>query len=81
MKSRAQDTSKEAERVLLDLWRKATPARKFSIAFDTTRTLQEFILAGLRQRHPNDSPEKLRRRFAEAWLGPELARLAYGHEQ
>jgi hypothetical protein len=74
----SRDTSPEAERVLVELWRRATPARKFSIAFDTSRTMQEFLLAGLRERHPNDTPEQLRRRFADAWLGPELARHAYG---
>lgn len=47
-----QDTSPEAERVLVELWRKATPAQKFAVAFDTTRALQEFLLAGLRERHP-----------------------------
>ncbi len=71
-------SSTEADRLLIELWRKASPARKFSIAFDTTRALQQFVLAGLRQQHPNDTPAQLRRRFADAWLGPELARRAYG---
>ena len=74
----SQDTSPEAEQFLIELWRAATPARKFSIAFDTTRTLQEFVLAGLRERHPEETPDNLRRRFADVWLGPELARRAYG---
>lgn len=78
MRPTLRDTDAKAERVLIDLWRRATPARKFSLAFDTTRTLQEFVLAGLRQRYPKDSAEQLRRRFADAWLGPELARRAYG---
>ena len=73
-----QDTSAEAEQFLVELWRKTTPARKFSITFDTTRALQEVILAGLRQRHPGETSDKLRRRFADVWLGPELARRAYG---
>jgi hypothetical protein len=72
------NTSPEAERVLVELRRKATPARRFTIAFDTTRTLQEFVLAGMRQRYPMATPEQLRLRFAAAWLGPELARKAYG---
>ena len=80
MVKRIQDTSPAAERVMLELWRKASPARKFSIAFDTTRALQEFILAGLRQRHPGETLERLRRRFADVWLGPELAQRAYGAE-
>ena len=73
-----QDTSPQAEQILVELWRKATPARKFTIAFDTTRALQEFVLAGLRARYPSATREQLRLRFAAAWLGPQLARRAYG---
>ena len=78
MRTLAEDTSPEAERVLIELWRQATPARKFSLVLDTTRAVQAFQLSGLRERHPDDSPARLRRRFAELWLGPELARRAYG---
>ncbi len=72
------DTSPEADKVLIELWRKATPARKFTMAFDATRSLQESVLAALRQRYPLATPQQLRLRFAAAWLGTELARRAYG---
>ena len=78
MKTQSPDTSLEAERVLIELWRRASPARKFALALDTGRAMQEFMLTGLRERHPHDSPARLRRRFADLWLGPELARRAYG---
>ena len=74
----AEDTSPEAQRVLIELWREATPARKFALVLDTTRSVQEFMLSGLRERHPDESPARVRRRFAELWLGPELARRVYG---
>jgi hypothetical protein len=78
MRTLAEDTSPDAERVLIELWRQATPARKFALVLDTTRSMQEFMLAGLRERHPQDSPARLRRRFAQLWLGPDLATRAYG---
>lgn len=78
MKTQSRDTSPEAERVLFDLLRRATPARKFSLIVDTGRAMQELALCGLRTRHPHDTPARLRRRFADLWLGPELARRAYG---
>lgn len=78
MRTLAEDTSPEAERVLIELWRQASPARKMSLILDTTRSLQTFMLAGLRERHPNDPPARLRRRFADLWLGPELALRALG---
>jgi hypothetical protein len=74
----AQDSSPRAEGVLIALWREATPARKFALVLDTTRSVQEFMLSGLRERHPDEPPARVRRRFAELWLGPELARRVYG---
>ena len=39
---------------------------------------RELALAGLKMRHPDDPPSRLRRRLADLWLGPELAAKAYG---
>jgi hypothetical protein len=74
----AQDTHPEAERVLLELLRGASPARKMAMVLDANRTSRLLALAGLRERHPGESPERLRRRLADAWLGAELAAKAYG---
>lgn len=49
------------------------------MVIDTTRAMQNFLLVGLRGRHPLDSPERLRRRFADQWLGAELAGRVYGN--
>jgi hypothetical protein len=77
MRTLAEDTSPEAERVLLLRWRQAAPARKFALVLDTTRSMREFMLAGLRDRHPQETPARLRRLFADLWLGPDLARKAW----
>ena len=78
MRTLAEDTDPQVERVLIELWRQATPERKFALVLDTTRALQEFMLAGLRERYPHHTPARLRYRFAEMWLGGELAQRAYG---
>ena len=78
MQTLAEDTSPEAERILIELWREASGGRKFELVLDTTKALQEFLLAGLRERHPNESAQRLQRRFADLWLGPELAQRVYG---
>jgi len=44
----------------------------------SNRTARALAWKGLRERHPNDSPVRLRRRLADLWLGPELAAKAYG---
>ena len=78
MRTLAEDTDPAAERVLIELLRKATPAQKMSVVLDANRTAQALAMAGLRERHPQDSPAQLRRRLADLWLGKELAAKAYG---
>jgi hypothetical protein len=74
----AEDTHPEAERVLLELLRRASPARKMAMVLDANRTARLLALVGLRERNPGDSPARLRRRLADLWLGPDLAAKAYG---
>jgi len=74
----AEDTAPEAERVLIDLLRRASPARKCQMIVSANRAGRALAMAGLRARHPHESPEQLRRRLADLWLGPELAAAAYG---
>jgi hypothetical protein len=78
MRTLAEDTSPEAERVLIELLRKATPARKFKMIVSANLASRKLAMCGLRMRHPNESPERLRRRLADLWLGKELAEKAYG---
>lgn len=78
MRTLAEDTSPEAEAVLLGLLRKATPARKFQMIVSANLLARDLALTGLRMRHPQASPDQLRRRLADLWLGPQLATRAYG---
>jgi len=78
MRTLADDTSPEAERVLLDLLRRATPARKFGMMVSAIVAGRELALAGLRERFPHDPPARILRRLADLWLGPDLAARAYG---
>jgi hypothetical protein len=79
MKTQSPDTSPEAEHVLMDLLRRASPARKLQMIVSANRASRELAMCGLKMRHPGESPENLRRRLAELWLGKELAAKAYGH--
>lgn len=78
MRTLAEDTHPEAEAVMLQLWRAASPARKLAVVLSANRTARELAMTGLRERHPGESPARLRRRLADLWLGPELAAKAYG---
>jgi hypothetical protein len=74
----AEDTSPEAERVLVECWRKMTPAEKFAITAARSHELRESMMADLCVRYPDETPERLKRRLASLWLGEELAQHAYG---
>jgi len=72
------DTSPEAEKVLIDLIRKAPTWRKLEMVGQMNETVRTFALCGLKQRYPNATSEELRRRLADLLLGTELAIHVYG---
>ncbi|MCU0500310.1 MAG: hypothetical protein MUC51_00840 [Anaerolineae bacterium] len=72
------DTSPEAERVLIDLMRQTPVWRRLEIVAEMNETVKLLILSGLHQRHPDATPDELRRRMADILLGPQLATHAYG---
>ena len=78
MGTQSPDTSAEAEQVLIDLLRRAPAWRKLRMVEDTNQSVKDLLLAGLRERFPQDPPAVLRRRLADLWLGSELAGEAYG---
>ena len=78
MRTLAEDTSPKVERVLLELLRKAPPARKFEMIASATHASRQLALCGLGMRFPNESLPKLRRRLAGLWLGEGLAEKVYG---
>ncbi len=72
------DTSPEAEAILFKFWREAPAWRKLELMEDLNRTARMLALAGLRDRHPDASPQELCRRLADILLGEELAEKVYG---
>ena len=78
MRTQSPDTSPEAERVLIELLRRAPAWRRLQLADRMSTTVRHLCLAGLRSRHPKASEAELRRRFADLHLGPELAGKVYG---
>jgi len=78
MRTQSPDTSPEAERVLLELLRRAPAWRRLQLADRMSATVRGLCLAGLRSRHPKASEAELRRRFADIHLGPKLAEKLYG---
>ncbi len=72
------DTAPEAEAVLFKLLRETPGWRKLEMMEDLNQAARQLALIGLRRRHPNASPEELKRRLAVMFLGEELATKVYG---
>lgn len=78
MSTLSPDTPPEIEEFQIQRLRHMPPWRKMALMSDMSRTVQVLALAGLRQRHPEDTPDQRRRRLADLVLGPELAARVYG---
>jgi len=78
MATLSEDTSPEAERVLLQLSRKMSPREKLEIASAMSRTLRKLAEVGVRASHPHASEEEVRKRLSARLLPPELTVAAYG---
>ncbi len=72
------DTSPVIERLQIERLRQMPPWRKMALMAEMCQAVQTLALAGLRQRHPADTPAQQRRRLADLQLGSELARRVYG---
>ncbi len=73
MRTQSSDTSPEAERVQIDLLRKAGVARRIELAFSLTQSAIELSRQGMWRRYPYASEEELNLLFVELNYGKELA--------
>ena len=78
MATLSEDTSPEAERVLLQLSRKMSPREKLEIASAMSRTLRKLAEVGVRASHPHASEEEVRKRLSARLLPRHLVVAAYG---
>jgi hypothetical protein len=78
MTTLSPDTTPEIERLQIERLRQMPPWRKMALMAEMGQTVRLLALAGLRQRHPDDTPAQRQRRLADLLLGPELAARVYG---
>jgi hypothetical protein len=70
---RSRDTDLEAERVQIELLRKASPARRAMLACSLSRTTLDLAKRAIREAYPDDSPDEFAVRFVASVYGPTLA--------
>jgi len=73
----AADTSREAMRVQLDLWRRMSPLEKAAVVSGVSIAVQRIAVAGILTRHPGASDRECMLRLALMTLGRELACKVY----
>ncbi|MGE0431557.1 MAG: hypothetical protein AB7K09_08855 [Planctomycetota bacterium] len=74
------DTPLHVEHILLDLYRRMTPAQRAAKMLAMCRAAGELAAAGVRRQYPDASEEELRLRTAARWLPADLMRKAYGFD-
>ncbi len=73
MRTQSMDTSPEAERVQIELLRKASAAKKYGLVNSLSRTLIQASRNNIRRLRPDASEEELALIFVELHYGKELA--------
>ena len=78
MKPLSRDTHPEAEKVLIEGYRRMTPAQKLQCLQEMVERAEGLQTAAIRRRHPDATDREVRLRLAVLWHGPELVRKAFG---
>ena len=73
MRTQSRDTHLEAERVQIELLRKATITRRLELAFSLSQDALHLAREGIRRAHPEASEEEIGLIFVEINYGKELA--------
>ena len=73
MKTQSPDTHPQAERVLIEGYRRMSPEHKLGIMQEMARHAEAVQRAEIALRHPRADEREIRQRFAARWLGSELA--------
>ena len=73
------DTHPKMEALQIEIIRRMPAWKKIAIVDDLNETIKTLAISGIKQRHPNATPEQARRMLAEMMLGEELARKVYDH--
>ena len=72
------DTSEEARKVQIQIYRSMSPAQKAALVFDAYETGKTLKMAGLRLLHPEASQKRIWHLWARQHLGQELYNEVYG---
>jgi hypothetical protein len=73
------DTHPKMEALQIELLRRMSPEKKLAILDSLNETVKTLAVSGIKERHPNATPQEIHFMLAELMLGAELARKVYAH--
>jgi hypothetical protein len=73
------DTHPKMEALQIQFIRSMPAWRKFLMVDSLNETVKTLAMSGIKQRHPEATPEQVHRMLADLILGAELARKVYDH--
>jgi hypothetical protein len=71
MRPQSPDTSRAAERIQIEAWRRMSPAQKLRVVGELYDAAQALARAGIRARHPDAGEREIRLRLAALRLDRE----------
>ena len=71
------DSHPKMEQMQIEFIRRMPAWKKFAVVDDLNETVKMLAAGGIKQRHPDATPQQVRRMLAELMLGAELARRVY----
>jgi hypothetical protein len=71
------DTHPKMEALQIQVIRRMPAWKKISIVNDLNETVKTMAVSGIKQRHPNATPQEVHFMLAEIMLGTELAQKVY----
>lgn len=71
------DTHPKAEALQIDLIRRILAWKKLAVLDSLNETVKTLALSGIRERHPDATPQQVHQVLAELMLGADLAQKVY----
>ena len=76
--ARGSDTPPSIERMMLELWRRATPDQKLARMFGMGHMINELARAEVRRRYPTATPREIDLRLASRTIDRDTMIKAFG---
>jgi hypothetical protein len=75
--TRSSDTSAEAARVQLEVYRRMAPSDRLRVGLELTRISRDLVAQGIRARHPGYTDDEVKWALIRLWIGRDAFERAY----